>query len=85
MSRRFGLLPLLGRAAAYGAREPCRRRAAVVAAAALADSTSASPRSPSARPAPNTVTIALETLAADDVVERLDDGRWDIAARAVPP
>jgi CRP-like cAMP-binding protein len=31
-----------------------------------------------------TVTIALHTLAADDVVQRLD-GRWHIAARAVPP
>jgi len=32
-----------------------------------------------------TVTLALQTLAADGVVERLDDGRWRLAARAVAP
>jgi CRP/FNR family cyclic AMP-dependent transcriptional regulator len=31
-----------------------------------------------------TVTLALQTLAANGVVERLDDGRWHLAARAVP-
>jgi CRP/FNR family cyclic AMP-dependent transcriptional regulator len=31
-----------------------------------------------------TVTIALQTLAANGVVQRLDDGRWHLAARAVP-
>jgi CRP-like cAMP-binding protein len=32
-----------------------------------------------------TISIALQTLAADGVVERLDDGRWHLAAHAVPP
>jgi len=32
-----------------------------------------------------TVSIALQTLAADGVVQRLDDGRWHLAAGAVPP
>jgi CRP-like cAMP-binding protein len=32
-----------------------------------------------------TVTLALHTLAAQGVVERLDDGRWHLAARAVSP
>jgi CRP-like cAMP-binding protein len=32
-----------------------------------------------------TVSIALQTLAAAGVVERLDDGRWHLAARAVAP
>jgi CRP-like cAMP-binding protein len=32
-----------------------------------------------------TVSLALQTLGADGVVERLDDGRWHLAARAVPP
>jgi CRP/FNR family cyclic AMP-dependent transcriptional regulator len=32
-----------------------------------------------------TVSLALQTLGADGVVERLDDGRWQLAARAVPP
>jgi CRP/FNR family transcriptional regulator, cyclic AMP receptor protein len=32
-----------------------------------------------------TVSLALQTLAADGVVDRLDDGRWHVAARAVPP
>jgi CRP/FNR family transcriptional regulator, cyclic AMP receptor protein len=32
-----------------------------------------------------TVSLALHALAADGVVERLEDGRWHLAARAVPP
>jgi CRP/FNR family transcriptional regulator, cyclic AMP receptor protein len=32
-----------------------------------------------------TVSLALQTLGADGIVERLDDGRWHLAARAVPP
>jgi CRP-like cAMP-binding protein len=32
-----------------------------------------------------TISIALQTLAADGVVQRLDDGRWHLAAHAVPP
>jgi CRP/FNR family cyclic AMP-dependent transcriptional regulator len=32
-----------------------------------------------------TVSLAMQTLAADGIVERLDDGRWHFAARALPP
>jgi CRP/FNR family transcriptional regulator, cyclic AMP receptor protein len=32
-----------------------------------------------------TVSLALQALAADGVVERLDHGRWHLAAGAVPP
>jgi CRP/FNR family transcriptional regulator, cyclic AMP receptor protein len=32
-----------------------------------------------------TVSLALQTLAVDGVLERLDDRRWHLAARAVPP
>jgi CRP/FNR family cyclic AMP-dependent transcriptional regulator len=32
-----------------------------------------------------TVTLALQTLAADGVVRRLADGRWHLSPRAVPP
>jgi CRP/FNR family transcriptional regulator, cyclic AMP receptor protein len=32
-----------------------------------------------------TVTLALHTFAAQGIVERLDDGRWHLAARAVSP
>jgi CRP/FNR family transcriptional regulator, cyclic AMP receptor protein len=32
-----------------------------------------------------TVSLALQSLAADGVLERLDDGRWHLAARAVGP
>jgi CRP/FNR family transcriptional regulator, cyclic AMP receptor protein len=32
-----------------------------------------------------TISLALQTLAAHGVVERLDDGRWHLAARVVPP
>jgi CRP-like cAMP-binding protein len=32
-----------------------------------------------------TVSLALQTLAADGVVKRLDGGRWHLAARTVPP
>ena len=32
-----------------------------------------------------TVSLALQTLAAEGILERLDDGRWHLAAGAVPP
>jgi CRP/FNR family transcriptional regulator, cyclic AMP receptor protein len=32
-----------------------------------------------------TVTLALKALAADGIVDRLDHGRWHLAARVAPP